>query len=100
MNTAAGCYSHRQALGLNTVVPTHFCAMFQRRKSKCSESFENERFTMVVARVVNRGKIFDDCGCANKWEWVLVNGSRIGLVGWRCEKLEGNLKFSLYMQFS
>ena len=54
---------------------------------------------MVVAQVVKRGEMFDDCGYASKWEWVLVNGSWIGLVSWRCEKLEGNLKLSLYMQF-
>ena len=34
-------------------------------------------------KVVNRGEMFDDCGFANKWEWVSVNGSRIGLVGRR-----------------
>ena len=59
---------------------------FQLSKSECSKRFESERFTMTVARIVNRGEMFCDCGCANKWEWVSVNGSRIGLVGRRREK--------------
>ena len=29
VNNAAGCYFRRQALGLNTVIPTRFCAMFR-----------------------------------------------------------------------
>lgn len=41
---------------------------------------ETERFTMSVFRVVNHGKRFDNCSCANKWEWVSVTGSQIGLV--------------------
>lgn len=32
VNTAAGCYSHGQALALNTVTPTCFSAMFWQRK--------------------------------------------------------------------
>ena len=54
--------------------------MFWLRKSKC---FEWK--TMMVARVVNC-EMFDDWGCANKWEWVSVNGSWIGLVSRRHEK--------------
>ena len=49
------------------------------KKSKCCES-ETERFTMSVFRVVNHGKRFHNCSCANKWEWVSVTGSQIGLV--------------------
>ena len=36
--------------------------------SECSKSFESERFTMVVAHVINCGEMFDDCCCASKWE--------------------------------
>ena len=51
------------------------------KKSKCCESeSETERFTMSVFRVVNHGKRFHNCSCANKWEWVSVTGSQIGLV--------------------
>jgi len=42
------CYSCGQALVLNAVIPAHFYAMFQLRKSK---SFESERVTMSVTRV-------------------------------------------------
>ena len=45
---------------------------------------------MAVAQVVDSGEIFSDCGCASKWEWVLGNCSRIGVVSWKCEKLEGH----------
>ena len=67
------CYSCRQALGLNAVIPTCCYAMFCLRKSKRSESFENERFTLSVAWVVNCGEKFGNCGCSNKWEWISVN---------------------------
>ena len=40
VNTVTCYYSCRLATGLNAVVLTHFCAMFQLRKSKCYESFE------------------------------------------------------------
>ena len=33
---------------------------------------------MLVGQVVNCGEKFDEYGCANKWEWISVNGSRIG----------------------
>ena len=36
-------------------------------------------------------------GCANKWEWVSVNGSWTGLVGRRHEKSVGHSKLRLYM---
>ena len=65
VNTAAGCYSHGQALGLNAVIPTHFCTMFWLGKGECSESFKSERFTMIVAQVVNCGEMFDNSNCAN-----------------------------------
>ena len=32
VNTVAGCYFHGQALGLNAVIPTCFCAIFRLRK--------------------------------------------------------------------
>ena len=99
VNAAASCYSCRQALGLNAVSPTCFCTMFWLRKSKCSEIFENEGFTMTVARVVNHGEMLDDCSCASKWWWVLVNGSCIGLLSQRCEKPEGSSKLHLCVQF-
>ena len=35
---------------------------------------------MLVGQVVNCGEKFDEYGCANKWEWISVNGSRIGLL--------------------
>ena len=54
---------------------------------------------MTVARVVTRGEMFDDCGCANKWEWVSVNGSRINLVGRRREKPVGHSKLCSYVRF-
>ena len=77
VNTTTGYYSCGQALGLNTVIPTLFCAMFRLRKSEYSESFKSERFTMTVARLVNCGEMFDNCSCASKWEWVFVNASRV-----------------------
>ena len=69
--------------------------MFWLRKTVCSESFESERFTMLVAQVVNRGEKVDDCGYANKWKRISVNSSRIGLVGWRGEKPVRRLKLHL-----
>jgi len=45
---------------------------------------------MMVAQVVNHGKMFDDCSSTNKWEWISVNISLIGLVSWRCEKQVGH----------
>ena len=55
VNTVTGSYFHGQALGLNTVLPTRFCAMFWLRKNKGSKSFESERFTMTVIWVVKCG---------------------------------------------
>ena len=52
---------------------------------------------MLVTRVVNHGKKFSCCGCANKWEWISVNGNQIGVVSWRCEKLVGHSKLHLYV---
>ena len=91
------CYSCRQALGLNAVIPVHFCTMFQVRKSKCSHRSESERFIISVVQVENHGKKIDHSGCANKWEWVSVNGSRIGLVSPKRKNLVGHLK--LYVWF-
>ena len=54
---------------------------------------------MTVARVVNHGEMLDDCSCASKWWWVLVNGSCIGLLSQRCEKPEGSSKLHLCVQF-
>ena len=65
--------------------------MFRLRKNESSKSFESERFTMTVARVVNRGEMFK--------MWVLVNGSQISLVGQRPEKPEANSKLHLYVRF-
>ena len=48
VNTVTGSYFHGQPLGLNTVLPKGFCAMFWLRKKKGSKSFESERFTMTV----------------------------------------------------
>ena len=76
-------------------MPTPFCAMFWLRKGECSESFESERLTMLIDLVVNCGEKPNNCGCANKWEWISVNGSRIGLVGWIHEKLVRHLKLHL-----
>ena len=94
VNTASGC--SRQALGLNTVIPSCFCTLFWLRTSQCSKSFESERFTMTVMWTVNRGQMFDHCGCASKWERVSVNGSQVGLVCWRHEKPVGHLKLCMY----
>ena len=47
----------------------------------------------MVTRVVNCCKMFDDCGCANKWEWVLVNSSQIGLISQRHKKPEDTENF-------
>ena len=99
VNTAAGCHFSRDALSLNAVILTRFCTMFQLRKSECSESFESEKFTMMVAWVPNHCEMFNECGCASKCEWASVNGRWIGLVGQRCENLVGCLKFHLYVQF-
>ena len=68
-----------------------------RAEKKTFESLESERFIMSVARVVNRCEKFDDCGCANKWEWISVNDSRIGLVGRRREKPVGHLTLRLFV---
>ena len=65
--------------------------MFWLRKSKCSESFE----TISVVRAENCGEKFDNCGCANKWEWVSVNSSQTGQVSRRHEKPVGHLKLHL-----
>ena len=70
--------------------------MFQLRKSKCSKGFESKRFTISVAWVVNCGEKFDDCSCANKWEWISVNSSQIGLVSRRWEKPVGHSKLHLF----
>ena len=53
---------------------------------------------MSVVPVVNCGEKFDDCGCANKWEWVSVNGSQIGLVGRGREKPVGHSKLHLFVR--
>ena len=42
LNTVTCCYSRRLATGLNTVILTCFCSMFQLRKSKCYKSFKSE----------------------------------------------------------
>ena len=52
---------------------------------------------MMVAQVVNHGKIFDDGSSTNKWEWISVNDSRIGLVGRRREKPVGHLTLRLFV---
>ena len=56
------CYSCRQALGLNTVIPVCFCTMLWLRKTFS----ESETFTKTAARVINCGEMFNYCGCANK----------------------------------
>ena len=84
------CHSCRQALGFNAVIPTRFYAVFQPRNSDCSESSESDRFSILVTRAENCGKKIDDCGGANKWEWVSVNGSRTGLVSQRHKNLVGH----------
>ena len=53
---------------------------------------------MSVAQFVNHGEKFDNCDCANKWEWVSVNCSWICLVGRRREKLLGHSKLRLVVQ--
>ena len=42
VNTVTCCYSQGLAIGLNGVILTHLCAMFQLSKSKCYESFETK----------------------------------------------------------
>ena len=42
VNTVTCCYSQGLAIGLNRVILTHLCAMFQLSKSKCYESFETK----------------------------------------------------------
>ena len=42
VNTVTCCYSRRLATGLNAVILTCFCAMFQLRKSECYKSFESK----------------------------------------------------------
>ena len=86
------CYSCRQALGFSAVIATCFYAIFQLRKSDCSESSESERFSILVTRAENCGQKTDDCGGANKWEWVLINGSWTGLVSQRHKNLVGHSK--------
>ena len=39
VNTFTGCYFHGQALGLNAVLPTCFCAMFQLRNKWMFQKF-------------------------------------------------------------
>jgi len=53
---------------------------------------------MSVARVVERGEKFDDCGFASKWEWVSVNGRQIGLVGRKRKKPLGHSKLCLFVR--
>ena len=42
VNIVTCCYSRRLATGLNTVILTCFCSMFQLRKSKCYKSFKSK----------------------------------------------------------
>ena len=58
-----------------------FLCQVLTKKGEHSKSFESERFTVSVARVVNCSEKLDDCGSAKKWKWELVNSSWIGLVG-------------------
>ena len=57
LNTVTCCYSRGLATGLNTVILTHFCSVFQLRRSECYESSESEfsgrgaRFCLVVLSV-------------------------------------------------
>ena len=74
-------FFHFFSSGRLTLERSHSYPMFRLRKSEC---FESERFTMTVARVLTRGEMFDDCGCANKWEWVSVISVWGGSSGWRC----------------
>ena len=93
VNVAAAVTLVGRHLVLNTVIPTCFYAIFWLKKRECSGSFESERFTMLVAGVVYRSEKFDKCRCANKWEWVSVNGSWIGLVSWsEMEKAGGTFE--------
>ena len=90
VNTATDCCSHGQALGLNAIIPTHYCVMFWLSNVNVL------KVKMTVAEVVNFGEMFEDCG----WEWVLVNRSQIGLVSQRYEKPEENLKRHLCARFN
>ena len=69
------------------------------RKSECSKSFESERFTILVAQVENCGEKFDDC--ANKWEWVSVNGSPalVKSVGDVKSQWDARNSICLYLRF-
>ena len=67
VNIATGCHSHGQALSLNSHSYPLPC-MFWQRKSKCSESFAGEKFTMMVVQGVNCGKMFNDlCVASSHW---------------------------------
>ena len=67
VNIATGCHSHGQALSLNSHSYPLLC-MFWQRKSKCSESFAGEKFTMMVVQGVNCGKMFNDlCVASSHW---------------------------------
>ena len=46
VNTVICYYSRGLATGLNAVILTPFCAMFQQRKSECYESFEGKSIPM------------------------------------------------------
>ena len=88
VNTAVDCCSHGQAIVLNAVILTQFCTMFWQRIGEYSEHFESENFTMSVSvtQFISCSETFDECGCASKqkWKWVPVNSSQIGVV--RCIK--------------
>ena len=54
------------------------------------------KINMLIAQVVNRGEKVSNGGCANKWEWISVNSSQIGLVSRRWEKPVGYSKLHLF----
>ena len=70
---------------------------FPRRKIILKKVLKVWKVKDSSCRVVNRCEKFDDCGCANKWEWISVNDSRIGLVGRRRGKPVGHLTLRLFV---
>ena len=60
----------------------HSCRLLHRVLTEESEYAEcSERFALSFSRVVSGGEKFNNCACADRWEWVSVKGSQIGVVG-------------------
>ena len=73
---------------MNTVIPTRFCASAKKKQERMFRKFWKWKIHHDGRSSCKLAKC-STTGCTtNKREWVSVNGSRIGRVGWRRETLE------------